>query len=171
MEHHHSFFANPRTYIAVAFLIFYALVGRKLWAALAGMLDKRAANVRAELDEAARLRREAEELLREATAQREQALKDADAVLAQARSEAARVADAARAEAEAAAKRRQRMAMDRIAAAEKAAVDDVRHAAADIATSAAQRLLAQDLGPEQDATLIDRAIQTLPAALAGRRAA
>jgi F-type H+-transporting ATPase subunit b len=63
------------------------------------------------------------------------------------------------------------MAIDRIAAAEKAAVDDVRLAAADIATVAARQVLTEDLTPEADATLIDHAISQLPSALAARQAA
>lgn len=171
MEHHESFFANPRTWIGIAFVIFYLLVGKKLWAVVTGLLDKRAAAVRTALDEAARLRTDAEAMLRDATAQREQAVKDSQAMLEHARAEAAQLGETARAEAAAAAKRRERMAMDRIAAAEKAAVDDVRHAAADIATTAARRVISDNFGADQDAALIDRAIQTLPSALAGRRAA
>ena len=171
MEHHESFFGNPRTWIGIAFIIFYLLVGKKLWAIVTGLLDKRAAAVRTALDDAARLRTEAEAMLRDATAQRDQAAKDSQAMMEHARAEAAQLGETARADAAAAASRRERMAMDRIGAAEKAAVDDVRHAAAEIATSAAQRVLAEGFGAEQDAVLIDRAIQTLPAALAGRRAA
>jgi F-type H+-transporting ATPase subunit b len=63
------------------------------------------------------------------------------------------------------------MAIDRIAAAEKAAVDDVRLAAADIATTAARQVLVEGLTAEADAKLVDQAIAQLPAALAARRAA
>ena len=59
---------------------------------------------------------------------------------------------------------------DRIDAAEKAAVSDVRHAAAELAGRAAERILSE-FPAEADATLIDRSIQGLPAALASRRAA
>ncbi len=169
--HHESFFANPRTWIGLAFFIFYAIFGRKIWAAITGMLDKRAATIRAELEEASRLRTEAEAMLRDAQAQREQAAKDAQVMLDNARTEAANVAEAARKEAAEAAKRRERMAMDRIGAAEKAAVTEVRQAAADIAARAAEHLLSRDFGAEQDAELVDRGIQGLPAALASRRAA
>lgn len=171
MEHHETFFGNPRTWIGLAFFIFYAIFGRKLWAAVTGLLDKRAATIRAELDEAARLRTEAEAMLRDAQSQREQAAKDAQAMLDNARTEAANVAEAARKEGADAAKRRERMAMDRIGAAEKAAVSEVRQAAADIAARAAEQVIAQGFGAEQDAALVDRAIQGLPAALASRRAA
>ena len=171
MEHHETFFTNPRTYIGLAFILFYAIFGRRLWAAITGMLDNRAAGIRASLDEATRLRTEAEAMLRDAQAQREQAAKDAQAMLDNARTEASNVAEAARKEATDAAKRRERMAMDRIGAAEKAAVSEVRQAAADIAARAAEQVIAGGFGPEQDAPLIDRAIQGLPAALSARRAA
>ena len=169
--HHESFFANPRTWIGLAFFIFYAIFGRKIWAAITGLLDKRAATIRSELDAASRLRAEAEAMLRDAQVQREQAAKDAQLMLEHARTEAASVAEAARKEAAEAAKRRERMAMDRIGAAEKAAVSEVRQAAADIAARAAEQVLSQNFGAEQDAELVDRGIQGLPAALAGRRAA
>ncbi|HYZ62185.1 MAG TPA: F0F1 ATP synthase subunit B [Acetobacteraceae bacterium] len=172
MEHHHeSFFADPRTWVAIAFVIFFVIFGRKAWAAITAMLDKRAVQIQAELDEASRLRREAEAMLQQANAQREQALKDAQAMLEHARAEAAQVAEAAREEAAAAAERRERMAMDRIGAAEKAAVTEVRLAAADIAARAAEQVIAHGFGAEADAGLVDRAIQGLPSALAGRRAA
>ena len=171
LHHNESLLTDPKTWIAVAFVIFCVLFGRKIWTALTGVLDRRAETIRAELDEAARLRAEAEAMLRDARAQRETALADAKSLLEGARAEAARVAEAARAEAQAAAGRRERMAMDRIAAAEKAAVSDVRLAAADIAARAAERVIAANLSPEAGAGLVDRAIQGLPAALSGRRAA
>ncbi|MBV8912421.1 MAG: F0F1 ATP synthase subunit B [Acetobacteraceae bacterium] len=164
-------FADPRTWVGIAFVIFFVIFGRKAWAAITSMLDKRARDIQDELDEASRLRREAELMLREASAQREQAAKDAHSMLEHARAEAAQVAETARAEAAAAASRRERMAMDRISAAEKAAVTEVRLAAADIAARAAEEVIAQGFGPDADAGLIDRAIQGLPSALGGRRAA
>lgn len=166
-----SFITNSRTWVALAFILFFVLFGRKLWAALAGMLDNRATKVRAELEEAARLRREAEAMLKEAEQRRAEALADAKALIEGAQAEAARVAAAAAAEAEASAKRREQMALDRIAAAEKAAVDEVRLTAADVATAAARQVIAEGLSPDADAHLIDHAITQLPSALAQRRAA
>ena len=171
MHHEESFFQDPKNWVLIAFILFFLLLGKKLWAALMGMLDERTAAVKAELEEAARLRREAEAMLREAEASRAQALAEAKALIEGARAEAARVAAATSAEAEAAAKRREQMAMDRIAAAEKAAVDEVRITAADIATIAARQVIAEGLSPSADAALVDTAIAQLPTALAARRAA
>jgi len=163
--------AEPRNWVVLAFILFFVLFGRKLWAALAGMLDARAAAVKAELEEASRLRREAESMLRDAEKQRVDALADAKALVEGARAEAERLTAATAAEAEASARRREQMAVDRIAAAEKAAVDDVRLTAVDIATAAARQVLAEGLDADADSRLIDQAITQLPAALAGRRAA
>ncbi len=157
---HHGVF-----WVAVAFVIFFVLFGRMIWRALVGMLDARASTVRLELEEAARLRREAQEMLRDAQRRREEALASARQMLESAQSEAARVAAATRADAEAAAQRRERMAMDRIAAAEKAAVNEIRVAAIDLAVSAAQQVLSQKLDRQEDAALVDRAIAGLPSAL------
>jgi len=166
-----SFITNSRTWVALAFIIFFVAFGRKLWSALAAMLDDRAAKVRAELEEAARLRREAEAMLKEAEQRRAEALAEAKALIEGAQAEATRAAAAATAEAEASARRREQMALDRIAAAEKAAVDEVRLTAVDVATSAARQVISEGLSPDADSRLIDHAITQLPSALAQRRAA
>ncbi len=70
MHEEPGFFAEPRNWVVLAFFLFFILFGKKLWGALAGMLDARAASVRAELDEAARLKNEAQAMLKEAEAAR-----------------------------------------------------------------------------------------------------
>lgn len=172
MEHQHvSYFAEPSTWVVIAFVAFFAIFGRKLWGALAAILDGRAAEVRTQLEEAARLRAEAEAMLKDAQARREAALQEAQAMLDRAREEAAQAGERARAETEASSRRRERMAHERIQAAETAAVADVRRAAAEVATQAATQILRGDVGGDVDAALVDRSIAGLPAALAGRRAA
>jgi len=173
MHEEPGFFAEPRNWVIIAFVLFFVLFGRKLWSALAKMLDDRAAKVRTELDEAARLRREAEAMLREAETRRAEALREAQALVEGAKAEAERVAAAAASEAEASARRREQMALDRIAAAEKAAVDEVRHTAAEVATAAARQVIAEGLSAEADSRLIDHAIELFeirPGPLAVRRA-
>ena len=149
--HETSFFAEPRNWVALAFIVFFALFGRKLWGTIAALLDDRAVKIRAELDEAARLRREAEAMLKDAQARRDAAVAEAKQLLEGATAEAARLALAA--------------------AAEKAAVDEVRTTAVEVATVAARQVIADGLSAEADGRLIDRAIAQLPAALAQRRVA
>jgi F-type H+-transporting ATPase subunit b len=165
-----SFFAEPRSWVAVAFVIFFVLFGKKIWGALTGILDKRAETIRTELAEAERLRAEAEALLRDAEQRRTTALAEAQALIDGAKREAARLAAEAAAEAQAAAQRRERMAMDRIAAAEKAAVDQVRIAAAEVAATAAREVIAETLSTDAAAAIVDKSIAQLPSALASRAA-
>jgi F-type H+-transporting ATPase subunit b len=162
---HESFFGNPRTWVSIAFVIFVALFGRRIWKVLAKMLDDRAATIRAELDEAQRLRREAEAMLAEAEARRAEAIAESKRLLEGAKAEAQRVAAQTAAEAEASARRREKMAIDRIAAAEKAALDEVRITAAEVATAAARDVLAHGLTRDAGDRLVESAIAGLPAAL------
>jgi F-type H+-transporting ATPase subunit b len=156
---------NPEFWVLVAFLIFFGLFGTRLWSTITGMLDARAASVRTELEEAAKLRAEAEQMLKDAQAEREAALREAREVLERSRAEAARVTRDAAIEAEAAAKRRERQALDRIASAEKAVVTEIHDLAAELATQAARQVIAATLSAEDDAALVDEAIGGLPRAL------
>jgi F-type H+-transporting ATPase subunit b len=156
---------NPEFWVLVSFLIFFGLFGARLWGTITGMLDARAAAVRTELDEAAKLRAEAEQMLKDAQAQREAALQEAREMLERSRAEAARVTRDAAAEAEASTKRRERQALDRIAAAEKAVVTEIRDLASELATQAARQVIATTLSAEDDAALVNDAIGNLPRAL------
>ena len=156
---------NPEFWVLVSTVIFFGVFGGRLWKAIAGMLDGHAVTIRTELAEAAKLRAEAEAMLRDAQAQRAAALEEARDVLAHSHAEAARLSEAAHAEAEASAQRRERMALERISAAEKAAVNDVRRTAADVAAEATRAVIARTLSAEDDAALVDGAIQALPQAM------
>jgi F-type H+-transporting ATPase subunit b len=171
MEQHESFFADPRSWVAIAFVIFFALFGKKLWGVLTGILDKRADTIRAELAEAERLRSEAEAMLVDANKRRTDALAEAEHLLEGAKREAVRLTNAAVIEAELTTLRREKMAMDRIAAAERAAVDEVRFAAADVAAAAAKSIIVESLSADAASGIVDRAIAQLPQALSARRAA
>lgn len=156
-------------WVTVAVVIFALAFGKRVWGALAAMLDARGDVVRAELEEARRLKAEALAMLADARERREAALADAKSLLESARAEAVRVSEAAAAESAASATRREKMAIERIAAAEKAAVRDVRIAAVDLAARATREALARGFLADQDEALIDRAISSLPAAFGGQR--
>ncbi|MDE1907658.1 MAG: F0F1 ATP synthase subunit B, partial [Rhodospirillales bacterium] len=84
-----------------------------------------------------------------------------------AHAEAQRLATELAADAEAAARRREQMAMERIKGAEAAAVKEVRAAAIDIATAASAAIMRDNVSNDTDAALIDQAITALPKALRG----
>ena len=152
-------------WVTVAVLIFLAFFGRKIVGAITTMLDQRSAAIQHELDEASRLRAEAETMLKDAEHRREAALAQAKDMLAMAGREAERLAADLLAEAEASARRREQMARERIAAAESAAIAEVRDAAAALAARAAEQILKDTIDDAHDQGLIDQAIGGLPAAL------
>ena len=133
-------------WVAVAFLLFvlalmYAGVHKKLLE----MLDQRGARIRAELDEARRLRDEAAALLDEYKRKQGEAEREAQAIVAEARAEAERVAAEAKTKMEDFVARRTKMAETKIGQAETQALADVRAAAANAAVTAASTILSQSV--------------------------
>ena len=163
--HAEAFYLSATFWSAVAFVLLFALIGKKIYAAVTGTLDARADKIREELDEAAKLREEAQELL--ATYQKKQrdAQKEADAIVDHAREEAQRIAREAAASLDAGLKRREQLAMDRITQAETKAMDEVRALAVDIAVEATRTLLAENVSDAKSDALVDQAIKDLPGKL------
>ncbi|OYV62010.1 MAG: F0F1 ATP synthase subunit B [Acidiphilium sp. 21-62-4] len=152
-------------WVTVAVLIFLGFFGRKLINAIVSLLDRRSQAIQQELDEAARLRAEAERMLKDAEARRAAAIAQAADMVALAGREAERLAAELLADAEASARRREQMAKARIAAAETAAIAEVRNAAANLAVKVTERILAETIDGEHDQSLVDQEINDLPAAL------
>ena len=105
-------------------------------------LDQRRTRIKAELDEAVRLRNEAQALLAEFERKGREAESEAEAIIASAKAEAERLAVEAKTRMEDFVARRTKMAEAKIAQAEAQALSDVRSAAADAAVAAAEKILA-----------------------------
>ena len=147
--------------IAMAVLIAIAIFGAKAHKAIAGGLDRQIAAIREQLDEAKKLRAEAEALRAEYAERIAGAERDAEAMLVNARSEAAAIVNKAEADTAALIRRRERMAQDKIAAAERAAIDELRARAASASTAAAAMLIRERHDVEADRRLADRTIAAL----------
>lgn len=152
-------------WVLIAFVIFVAAVWKPIGRALAGMIDARANRISAELDEARRLRDEAEALLAEYQQKQREAEGDAQAIVAHAKEEAELVAAQAQRDLQQALERRTRLAEERIAQAEAKAVDEIRAAAVDVAIAAAREVIAGGLDESRRAALVDAAITALPQGL------
>ncbi|MGE4323036.1 MAG: F0F1 ATP synthase subunit B [Sphingobium sp.] len=146
--------------LAMAVFIVILLV-KKVPALIAGGLDSRIAQIRTQLDEAAKLRAEADALKAEYEAKLVAAAGEADAMRKSAEQEAATLLEDARAEAVLLVARRQKMAEDKIGAAERAALDGIRAKAVAAATGAAATLIAQGHDAKADKELVDSAIRGL----------
>jgi F-type H+-transporting ATPase subunit b len=134
---------ETENWVALAFLLFIGLlvylgVHRKL----IGSLDQRQARIKSELDEARRLREEAQALLAEFERKGREAEGEAAAIIAGAKAEAERLAAEAKTRMEDFVARRTKMAEAKITQAEAQALADVRSAAADAAVAAAEKILA-----------------------------
>lgn len=157
-----ALFHEPEFWILVAAIIFVIVVWRPAGRALLGGLDARATRIRNELDEARRLREEAEQLVAEYRAKQQQAVSEAEAIVAHAKAEAERIAAQSARDLEQSLERRQRMAEERIAQAEAKALDEVRSAAIDVAIVAAREVIAGEIDRRRGSALIDEAIVALP---------
>jgi F-type H+-transporting ATPase subunit b len=133
---------TPEFWVAVAFALFIAvLIYAGAFKKATEALDQRSARIKAELDEARRLRDEAGKLLAEYQRRQREAEREAEAIVAEAKAEAERVAAEARAKTEDFIARRTKLAETKIGQAEVQAVADVRAAAADAAVAAAETIL------------------------------
>ena len=157
---------NAEFWVAVAFLIFVGLM--IYWGfhrTILDALDRRGARIKAELDEAQRLKEEAATLLAEYRRRHEEAEREAQAIIDGARAEAERVAAEAKAKTEEFIARRTRMAETKISQAEAQALADVRAAAAEKAVAAAEKILAASAKGKVADDLIAQGIRDVKAKL------
>lgn len=152
---------TPTFFVGLAFVIFVAAVFRPVSRMVAAALDGRAEKIQQELDEAVRLREEAQALLAGYERRQNEALQEAEDILAHAKEEAERQARQAGEALEELIKRREIQALERIARAEEEAVSDVRNAAVELAIAATKKLISSELNDDRQQALIDEAIGEL----------
>lgn len=153
-------------WVAVAFVVLLAIFWKLgVHRTALKALDDRSDRIKSELDEAFRLKDEAQKLLADAERRRREAEKEAEEIISGARSDAERVAAEARGKAEDFLTRRTRMAETKIAQAEQQAVADVRAAAAEAAVAAAERILSDSVKGKIADDLIGQGIGELKSKL------
>jgi F-type H+-transporting ATPase subunit b len=139
-------FTEPETWVAIAFvilLVVFAYFG--IHRTVLKALDNRSERIKAELDDARRLKEEAAKLLAEYKAKRATAEREAEEIVASAKADAERIAAEAKTKMEDFVARRTKTAENKIALAEAQALADVRAAAADAAVTAASTILSQSV--------------------------
>ena len=155
-------FMTPGKFVALAMIVVLLIMWRAgVPRIVAGILDSRIAEIRKQLDEAAKLRAEAEAL----KAEYEKKAKQADAEIEKIREGAERQAKEIVAKAKEDAKgmvaRRKQMAEEKIAAAERQAIADLRAKAAQASTAAAAAIISERHDAEADSKLADETIAGL----------
>lgn len=157
---------EPETWVAVAFVLFVALlVYLKVPAMLAKMLDERADKISKELAEAKKLREEAQALLAEYQKKRAEAEMDAANIVAQAKIEAESYSVETRKKLAETIERRTKQAAQKIAQAEAAAIKEVRTTATEAAIAAASKLVGEAVQGAKGTKLIDESITAVKSRL------
>ena len=161
-----EFVFEPEFWVAVSFFIFVAVVlYLGVHKKIASALDARAAAIAKELDDARRLREEAEKLLADYRKKQGEAAKEAQGIIDLASKEAEILAAETRRSMKEHFERRMKLAEDKIARAEAEAVREVRSVAVDAAVAAAQALIAAKLTPDRAEKLVSESIDTLKSKL------
>lgn len=157
---------NTDFVVLLAFIGFVALlVYMKVPGKLTGMLDARAAQIKADLDEARALREEAKTILASYERRQKEVQEQADRIVSSAREEAMAAAAQAKADLKTSIARRLAAATDQIASAEAAAVRQVREQAVTLAIAAASDVLARQMTADAAKASIDAAIAQVEAKL------
>lgn len=144
---------------------FFLLIGVFLYlkvpAMLARSLDERADRIRKELDEARKLREDAQQLLAEYQRKRQEAEKEAEGIVAAAQREAELIVKDAKEKTEDYVARRTALAEQKIAQAEHDAVNEVRASAVDIAVEAARRVLSDKVDAKTSGDLFKSSLEAV----------
>lgn len=153
---------NTDLIVLAAFLIFCGvLVYAKVPGKLGAFLDQRSETIKAELEEARRLREEALEL--HASFERKQAevKEQAARIVEKAKADAQVAAEQTKSEIEASIARRLKAAEDQIASAEASAIRQVRDRASAVAIAAAGTVIAKNMDEARSDALIADAIKAV----------
>lgn len=157
---------NTDLVVLIGFVIFVGiLVYFKVPGILAGVLDKRAETIRAELEEARRLREEAQQLRSSFERKKDEVKDQAERIIARAREDAETAAQQAREELEASIARRMKAAEDQIVSAETAALRAVHNRAVAVAVKAAGDVIGKSIGKAEADRLVNDSIKTVEARL------
>lgn len=156
------FYLDASFWVAVCVVAFIAFVLYKgAGKAVTSALDSRGESIKTELDEARRLREEAQALLASYKRKQKEAEEQAEGIIAQARHDAEIMATQARKDLSERIERRTAMAEAKIATAEAQAMAEVRARAADIALDASQNLLSSKLSAAQKTKLVKDGIRNM----------
>lgn len=157
-----GFLSTPEFWVAASFVGFILLIVYfKVPSTVAKALDKRADDIRRELDEARRLRDEAQAMLADYERKQKDAETEAESIIKLAQEEAEALAAETRETLRVSLERRAKIAEDKIARAEEQALADVRMTAVNVAIAAAEHIIENKMTPAASKKLVDQSIKDL----------
>lgn len=156
------FYDSPSFWVAVSFVIFVLIFAKPIWKFATVALDKKIDEIESSIEEATKLREEAQDLLASYKRKIAEAEKEAENIIGQARDEATALKNRMTADLEASLRRRERLAIDRITQAENDATAEVQAMTADLALEATRQLLVENVKDAKADELINAAVKDLP---------
>lgn len=157
--------SDPTFWVAIGFVLFIVIAGRPIMAKITSALDNRADEIRAKIEEAKSLREEAQTLLASYQRMQRDAAAEAAEIISNAQEEAQRLQLAADENLTQTLKRREEAALEKIAAAEARALQDVRDRAVDIAITATEKVVSGAMTDNVQQSITRAAIDDLPSRL------
>ena len=158
---------SPSLWVAISFVIFVIVFARPVWKFATIALDKRIKEIKDSIDEATKLREEAQDLLASNKRKVVAVEKEVDDIVNKAREEAENIKSKFGIDLETALKNRQKIANDRISQAESEAIESIKQINIEIAIKATEALLQQRVDSKENIKMIDEAIEELPDKLVG----
>ncbi len=160
-EEHVPLLVTAEALLLYALIVLFVIVWKPVRNTILGALDKRAERIKHDLEEAERLREEAQSALASFQRRQRESLQEAERIVAHAREEAERIRVQANAALEQDLKRREEAALERIRHAEQMAAAEIRSTAVDVAVAAARRLIAGQIDRGKANLLINTSIKGL----------
>ena len=145
----------------VAFVLFFVFFGRAIWQAATAGLDSRSRQIEEDIEEAMRVRDEAQAALIDIKNKHLQAEQHAEEIMEHARVEAERLRSETSKELDEFLLHREELVEQRIKYAEKEAIKDIRDSAIRLAIDASEKILSKAVSPDADKKIVDRAIEEL----------
>ena len=156
-----ALYDNPGFWVAVAFVIFVLIFARPVWKFSVKSLDKKINAIETSIEEATKLREEAQDLLASYKRKLATAEKEAEDIIGQAREEALKIKAQMTKELKSSLSRREKLALDRISQAENDATSEVRTMITDVALLATRQLLIENIDNKKADELINKSIVDL----------
>lgn len=152
---------DPAFWVGLSFILFVSLIFKPVGRIILAALDDRAVKIQSELDEAIRLKEEAQALLSSYQRKQKEVTQNAKDIIAHAEAETKRIAKQAEKDLEDSLNKRIEVSMQKIAAYEASILQDVRNNAVDIAISTVRSLVAESISKDVAEDLISKAMADL----------
>lgn len=156
---------SPSFWVAVAFVVFILIFARPIWKFATGALDRKINEIEKSIEEATKLKEEAQDLLASYKRRLIDAEKESEAIINKAREDALALKVSMTEDLALSLERKEKLAIERIKQAENDATEEVRIMTCDLALSAAQKLLTENVSGSKQTELIEAAIEDLPSKL------